>query len=48
MLPAGFAGSILLSMFPPYWRRVMDPRVDRWQGRPAEPDRAAGMAEATS
>lgn len=27
-LPAGYAGSGLLAMVPPLWRRVMDPRVD--------------------
>jgi alkane 1-monooxygenase len=26
-LPAGYAGSILLALMPPLWRRVMDPRV---------------------
>lgn len=26
-LPAGYAGSILLAMIPPLWRRVMDPAV---------------------
>jgi alkane 1-monooxygenase len=26
-LPAGYAGSILLALAPPFWRRVMDPRV---------------------
>jgi alkane 1-monooxygenase len=45
MLPAGFAGSILLSMFPRYWHRVMDPRVDLWQGTPATPDRSGGLVE---
>jgi len=28
-LPAGYAGSILLALVPPLWRRVMDPRIDR-------------------
>jgi alkane 1-monooxygenase len=32
-LPFGFAGSILLAMFPPLWRRVMDPKVEHWQAR---------------
>ncbi len=32
-LPYGFAGSILLALFPPLWRRVMDPRVDDWRAR---------------
>jgi alkane 1-monooxygenase len=26
-LPTGYAGMILLALFPPVWRRVMDPRV---------------------
>lgn len=36
-LPAGYAEAILLSLVPPLWRRVMDPRVDQWmdQGEPA-------------
>jgi len=29
-LPAGYAGAILLALFPPLWRKVMDPLVDRW------------------
>jgi alkane 1-monooxygenase len=28
-LPAGYAGSILLALVPPLWRRVMDPAVQR-------------------
>jgi alkane 1-monooxygenase len=30
-LPAGYAGSILLALVPPLWRRVMDPAVQRLQ-----------------
>jgi alkane 1-monooxygenase len=30
-LPFGFAGSILLALFPPLWRKIMDPKVERWQ-----------------
>ena len=30
-LPAGYAGSILLALVPPVWRRVMDPAVQRLQ-----------------
>jgi alkane 1-monooxygenase len=26
-LPCGYAGAIILALFPPLWRRVMDPRV---------------------
>ncbi len=26
-LPAGYAGSILMALVPPLWRRVMDPAV---------------------
>ncbi|MEI9985672.1 MAG: alkane 1-monooxygenase [Aliidongia sp.] len=33
-LPFGFAGSILLALFPPLWRRIMDPKVDHWQAQP--------------
>ncbi len=29
-LPTGYAGAILLAVFPPLWRRVMDPRLDTW------------------
>jgi alkane 1-monooxygenase len=29
ILPFGFAGSILLALVPPLWRRVMDPRIAR-------------------
>jgi len=27
-LPAGYAGSILLALIPPLWRRIMDPKVE--------------------
>ena len=27
-LPAGYAGSILLALVPPLWRRIMDPKVE--------------------
>jgi alkane 1-monooxygenase len=27
-LPTGYAGAVLLALFPPLWRRLMDPRVD--------------------
>ncbi len=32
-LPAGYAGSILLALVPPLWRRVMDPAVQRLHTR---------------
>ena len=32
-LPYGYAGSILLALFPPLWRRVMDPRIFRLKSR---------------
>ena len=31
-LPLGYAGMILVSLVPPLWRQVMDPRVDRVRG----------------
>jgi len=31
----GYAEAILLSLIPPLWRRVMDPRVARWMDNPA-------------
>ena len=34
-LPAGYAEAILLSLVPPLWRRVMDPRLEGWTGEPA-------------
>jgi len=30
-LPAGYAAMVLLAQVPPLWRRVMDPRVERWR-----------------
>jgi alkane 1-monooxygenase len=30
-LPFGYAGSILLALAPPLWRRVMDPRALAWR-----------------
>jgi alkane 1-monooxygenase len=32
-LPTGYAGMVLLSLVPPLWRRVMDPRVAAWHAR---------------
>ena len=32
-LPSGYAAAILLSLVPPLWRQVMDPRVDRVMAR---------------
>jgi alkane 1-monooxygenase len=34
-LPAGYAGSILLALVPPLWRRIMDPAVQRLHTAPA-------------
>ncbi len=36
-LPAGYAGSILLALVPPLWRRVMDPAVVVWRAQSAQP-----------
>jgi alkane 1-monooxygenase len=47
LLPSGFAGSIFLALVPPLWHRVMDPRVDLWQGKRGElegRDEAAGVS----
>jgi alkane 1-monooxygenase len=35
-LPAGYAGSMLLALIPPLWRRVMDRRVGGLRTQPAE------------
>ena len=35
-LPTGYAGMALLAMFPPLWRRVMDPRVAAHRARLGE------------
>ncbi len=32
-LPTGYAGMVVLALFPPLWRRVMDPRVAAWHAR---------------
>lgn len=32
-LPAGYGAMLLLAMVPPFWRRVMDPRVRAWRTR---------------
>jgi alkane 1-monooxygenase len=34
LLPFGLAGSILVALIPPLWRRIMDPRVDYWMASP--------------
>jgi hypothetical protein len=33
-LPMGYAGSILLALVPPLWRRVMDRRIGRLAASP--------------
>jgi alkane 1-monooxygenase len=35
LLPFGLAGSILIALIPPLWRRIMDPKVDYWMASPA-------------
>ena len=35
-LPSGYATMIVLALVPPLWRRVMDPRVDRYRAAPAQ------------
>ncbi|MCB9646564.1 MAG: alkane 1-monooxygenase [Deltaproteobacteria bacterium] len=40
-LPAGYAGMVLLALAPPLWRRVMDPRVDAWNGAQQSPGQTA-------
>jgi alkane 1-monooxygenase len=39
-LPTGYAGMALLAMFPPLWRRIMDPRVAAHRARLAASDGA--------
>ena len=34
LLPFGLAGSILLALIPPLWRRIMDPKVAYWMAPP--------------
>ena len=34
LLPFGLAGSILVALIPPLWRRIMDPKVDYWMAAP--------------
>jgi alkane 1-monooxygenase len=35
-LPTGYAGMVLLALFPPLWFQVMDQRVDAWQAQRME------------
>jgi alkane 1-monooxygenase len=35
-LPSGYAGMVILALFPPLWFRVMDRRVDVWQAQRVE------------
>ena len=47
-LPAGYAGSIVLALLPPLWRRIMDPAVRRVQGEAsAAQGRALPLAQDT-
>ena len=47
-LPTGYAGMVILALFPPLWFRVMDHRVEAWNARGGEaapqPERAAARA----
>ena len=47
-LPAGYAGTILLALIPPLWRRAMDPRVRAWTAVCAPAHRAGGSPTASS
>ena len=42
LLPCGLAGSILLALIPPLWRRIMDPKVDYWMASPLAGTAAPG------
>ncbi len=33
-LPAGYSSMLLLALLPPLWRRIIDPRIDRWRSTP--------------
>lgn len=41
-LPAGYAGTILIALIPPLWRRLMNPRVRAWTAGAADPPPAPG------
>ena len=47
-LPTGYAGMVILALFPPLWFRVMDHRVEAWNARggeaPQQPERAVARA----
>ena len=40
LLPCGYAGSIVLALVPPLWRRVMDPRAATWRALSLFPNAA--------
>jgi alkane 1-monooxygenase len=37
-LPTGYAGMVVLSLVPPLWRMIMDPRVEAWRAKHAFSD----------
>jgi alkane 1-monooxygenase len=43
-MPAGYAGMVLLALLPPLWFRIMNPRVEAWNGRTATRERASDAA----
>jgi alkane 1-monooxygenase len=47
-LPTGYAGMVLLSLVPPLWRRVMDPRVVAWQQRASSSSSMTASSSMTS
>jgi len=48
-LPCGYAGVILMALFPPLWRRVMDPRVDAAMAdQPMRDPQAIGRTDAAA
>jgi alkane 1-monooxygenase len=42
-LPTGYFGMFLLPLFPPLWRRMMDPRVQAWRRQYGMPSAAVSM-----
>lgn len=45
-LPTGYAGMVLLALLPPLWFRIMNPRVQAWNGRAAAREHATDTAVA--
>ena len=47
-LPTGYAGMVILALFPPLWFRVMNDRVEAWNAKQGEVEASSATANAVA